>query len=161
EELHVLSGDDGRVLFTVQLSPPGSGHFPASVVVLDVDGDGHSEILGANGLFAYLLGRHGNLLWQTPVCCGFFSLCDPDLDGNPEVVFPSAGGITVLDARSGTLVGTSQANFRGFRGYEFGVPSAGAVRQDGLAYPALGDNSSEAKTMALTPDLQPLWLQSL
>lgn len=155
--LRVLSGDDGHLLFATPVTGSTSFAENANALVLDVDGDGHSEILGTNaGVF--LLDRTGAQLWRNDsINSNEFAVVDLDLDGSPEMVFP-ANGVAAIDLQTGVTKGRSTSNLRG---WEYASPSSGALRQDGLPYAVLGDNSTSGLTMAYRPDLSLLWARPM
>lgn len=151
----VVSGVAGATLWSTPVAT--SFAETANVTVLDTDGDGTAEVLSANTQLT-LLDHLGNVRWQTGGVGTAYSIVDADLDGTPDLVTPSGCGVRVTSLQTGGLI--AQTSQPCIRGWEFADPSAGATRQDGLAYPALGDNSFLGNTMSYRPDSTLLWLGS-
>ena len=158
EKLQVFSGDDGHSLLTVPMPTTGGGPGTTTLVVLDVDGDGQNEIAGTREGTAFLVSRTGQILWTHSNGTGFgsfnsFGVVDLDLDGYPEMVFPTfRGPLLALDARNGNVFQTGAPFLSWFTSY-----SAGALRQDGLPYSAVGNNDGIAHTAVFSPELTPVW----
>src|SRR5439155_22835006 len=105
-------------------------------VVLDVDGNGHNEVLATTIGHYILLDHHGNFIWQARTNSRDVGVVDLDLDGFPEVIEPTfRGNLYAYDGRTGVRVQSSDT----FESWE--SLSAGALRQDGLAYPVIGNDS--------------------
>ncbi|MHB8872389.1 MAG: CARDB domain-containing protein, partial [Myxococcaceae bacterium] len=160
--LRVLSGRDGSVILSVPMPGVTTGQTRANAVVLDVDGDGRNEVLATigdvgGGTQLALVDGAANIRWRQGWGGPEFAVVDLDGDGFPEVVRPThMNAPRAYDARTGALIQTG-ASYSGFA-----APiSIGALRQDGLPYPVLGNNAYNTLVAAFTPDLQILWQQEL
>ncbi|HKD42278.1 MAG TPA: CARDB domain-containing protein, partial [Myxococcaceae bacterium] len=156
DNLRVFSGRDGAQLLNVALTTSGNC-VDAPTTVLDVDGTGAHEIFGITGnREAFLMNSDGTIRWRQPVPGGSnYAIIDLDLSGSPKIVFPvHRNNLIAFDALTGNQVQTGSP----FESHDapFGI---GSVRQDGLPYVTMGDNSFDSHAAAFGPDLQLIWEQ--
>jgi subtilase family serine protease len=156
QNLFAFSGKDGSVLFgPIHFSSNGGCNGLPQVVIADVDDDGFNEIT-VNSASFFQFDHSGNLRWQG----GFgqdFALVDLDLDGFPEIVTSTQEGpLLVYDGRTGHQVLQNNA----FPAWPLSMTS-GALRQDGLTYPVLANDSVTGALGAFNPSGQLLWFNTV
>jgi subtilase family serine protease len=154
-ELRVYSAGDGHLLWSIPLARCGR----QQVTVLDVEGDGRSEIFGSVGLEYFLADHTGRLRWRRSVGSEghVHAIVDADGNGRPEFVIPRhRSPLELYEVATGQRVQLSDP----FRSLEQAF-SAGALRQDGLTYLALSQNNYHGATSAFSPELRQVWYQPL
>ncbi|HYV49245.1 MAG TPA: CARDB domain-containing protein [Myxococcaceae bacterium] len=140
--LKVFSGDDGRTLLDVLVSPtePGCGD-AVDVQVLDVDGDGTNEILTLDEAVYRLFDHTGALLWvnTTSNDDAIGAIIDLDLNGVPDLIRSQFRGSVVarrLDTGAAIQTGVP------YESWEKVAGPVGSTRQDGLPSFGMGNNGA-------------------
>ncbi|HEY3158875.1 MAG TPA: CARDB domain-containing protein [Vicinamibacterales bacterium] len=132
-DIVALDGRNGSELFRVEGFTACSEQ--GTIVVLDVDGDGRTEVLLSRendgiGFALMLIDGTGAVRWRVAPWGGSaFAVVDVDLDGAPEIVAAlGRDRVEVRDARTGARKSSVP-----FDGWNLSI-AAGGVRQDGLPY---------------------------
>lgn len=108
--LRAFDGTTGKPLWTAATGKNdyGAQGFIGGASLVDVDGDGHPDVIAGarDGILAAYRGTNGDVIWQIGGSSGIHAtplVADFDQDGKPEVLAAwSYGELVVADARSGT-----------------------------------------------------------
>lgn len=136
--IHDMDGDGspeviaGRAILSAEGDILGIGEYgegsnldrgPRSFAV-DIDDDGELEVITGNAVY----DRHGNTEWYNGELDGYPAVADFDLDGDPEIVVVSDGGVRLQDHEGTVIWGPTDVPGNG-RG---GPPTVADFDGDGL-----------------------------
>ncbi|MBD3276857.1 MAG: PQQ-binding-like beta-propeller repeat protein [Candidatus Aegiribacteria sp.] len=131
ENLNVLNGEDGSILWTYPISSTDNNSSP---VIADLDGDDEPEISYATTDTLYVFeGETGDVIWSVPAKNNAFgkspSTGDLDGDGMPEVIYSYGDSTRAYDGETGTVIWTKT----GYWVSDYSSPVAEDTDSDGTA----------------------------
>ena len=131
ENLNVLNGEDGSILWTYPLSSTNNNGSP---VITDLDGDDNPDIAFATAETLYVFkGETGAVIWSVPASSNATGKSpatgDIDGDGNPEVVYSYGDSTKAYDGETGTVIWAEE----GYWVSDYSSPVAEDTDSDGCA----------------------------